>query len=77
MFSNNSSEKAFGSEPTKSNICPECGEAQVFKWDNEGEAKNIVLTSLSHEGCYNKFWSKMRDFDYEVDVKASPLKGAA
>ena len=45
MLSNNSSEKAFGSEPTKSNFCPECGEAQVFKWDNEGGGKNIVLTS--------------------------------
>ena len=77
MFLNNSSEKAFGSEPTKSNICPECGEAQVFKWDNEGEAKDIVLTSLSHEGCYNKFWSNIKDFDYEVTIKPSQLKEVA
>ena len=77
MFSNNSSGKAFGSEPTKSNICPECGEAQVFKWDNEGGGKNIVLTSLSHEDCYNKFWSNIKNFDYEVAVKPSQLKGAA
>jgi hypothetical protein len=77
MFLNNSSEKAFGSEPTKSNICPECGEAQVFKWDNEGGGKNIVLTSLSHEDCCNKFWSNIKDFDYEVTIKPSQLKEVA
>ena len=77
MFLNNSPGKAFGSEPTKSNFCPECGEAQVFKWDNEGGGKNIVLTSLSHEGCYNKFWSNIKDFDYVVAVKPNHLKEVA
>ena len=77
MFLNNSPGKAFGSEPTKSNICPECGEAQVFKWDNEGGGKNIVLTSLSHEGCYNKFWSNIKDFDYVVAVKPNQFKDVA
>ncbi len=47
MFLNNSSEKAFGSEPTKSNICPECGEAQIFKWDNEGEDVPSISSILT------------------------------
>ena len=37
--------------PKKSNICPECGEAQIFKWDHVGDGRNITLTSLSHEEC--------------------------
>ena len=47
MILKNISEKYFSRVPIKSNICPECGEAQVFKWDNEGGGKNIILTSSS------------------------------
>ncbi len=77
MISKNNSGNAFGKEPKKSNICPGCGEAQVFKWDNEGCGKNIVLTSLGHEDCYKKYWSDIKDFDYEVTIKPNQLKGAA
>ena len=52
MFTKFSSAKLFGEAPNRSNICPECGEAQVFKWDNAGGGRNIVLTSSSHEECY-------------------------
>ncbi len=41
----------FGNTPKRSNICPECEEAQVLKWDSVGDGRNITLTSLSHEEC--------------------------
>lgn len=41
----------FGNVPKKSNICLECGEAQVFKWNSVGDGKNITLISSSHEEC--------------------------
>ena len=69
--------KPFGKEPDKSNICPECGEAQVLKWDNAGGGKNIVLTSSSHEECYKKYWKNIKEFDYEVTIKENRLEGVA
>ena len=77
MFTKFSSAKLFGKEPNRSNICPECGEAQVFKWDNAGGGRNIVLTSSSHEECYKKYWKNIKEFDYEVTVKPGPLKEVA
>ena len=37
--------KPFSDAPIKCNICPECGDAQVFKWDSFGDGKNITLSS--------------------------------
>ena len=71
------SENFFGEAPTISNICPECGEAQVLKWDNAGGGRNITLTSSSHEECYKKYWENIKKFDYEVTVKPSLLKEVA
>ena len=77
MFKKISSAKLFGKKPNRSNICPECGEAQVFKWDNAGGGRNIVLTSSSHEECYKKFWKNIKEFDYEVAIKPSQLNEVA
>ena len=77
MLTKLSSAKLFGKEPNRSNICPECGEAQVFKWDNAGGGRNIVLTSSSHEECYKKFWKNIKEFDYEVAIKPSQLNEVA
>ena len=77
MFLQSSSAKLFGEAPNRSNICPECGEAQVFKWDNAGGGRNIVLTSSSHEECYKKFWKNIKEFDYEVAIKPSQLNEVA
>ena len=77
MLTTLSSAKLFGKEPNRSNICPECGEAQVFKWDNAGGGRNIVLTSSSHEECYKKFWKNIKEFDYEVAIKPSQLNEVA
>ena len=77
MLTKFSSAKLFGEATKRSNICPECGEAQVFKWDNAGGGRNIVLTSASHEACYKKYWKNIEEFDYEVTVKPSPLKEVA
>ena len=77
MLAKFSSAKLFGKEPNRSNICPECGEAQVFKWDNAGGGRNIVLTSSSHEECYKKFWKNIKEFDYEVTIKPSQLNEVA
>ena len=41
----------FGNAPKRSNICPECGEVQVFKWDGVDDGRNITLISSSHEEC--------------------------
>ena len=46
--------KALEKEPNRSNICPECGDAQVLRWDSAGGGRNITLTSLRHEQCYKK-----------------------
>ena len=35
----------------QSNICPECGKAQILEWDSADDGKNITLTSSSHEEC--------------------------
>ena len=67
----------FKKKPSLSNICPECGEAQVFKWDNAGGGRNIILTSSSHEECYKKYWENIKKFDYEVAVKPNQLKEVA
>ena len=77
MLSKFISAKPFGEAPDRSNICPECGEAQVFKWDNAGGGRNIVLTSSSHEECYKKFWKNIKEFDYEVAIKPSQLNEVA
>ena len=52
--------QSFGNEPKRSNICPECGEAQVLEWDSVGDGRNITLTSSSHEECHEKYWKKLR-----------------
>jgi len=41
----------FGNAPKRSNICPECGEVQVLRWENVGEARNITLIPSRHEEC--------------------------
>ena len=64
-----SSVKIFKKESSQSNICPECGEAQVFKWDSVGGGRNVTLTSSTHEGCYKKYWKNIKEFDYEVTIK--------
>ena len=43
--------KPFRDAPKQSNICPECGKAQILKWDSADDGKNITLTSSSHEEC--------------------------
>jgi hypothetical protein len=62
--------KDLETEPNRSNICPECGDAQVLRWDSAGGGRNITLTSLSHEQCYKKYWKSIKEFDYKVTVKA-------
>ena len=72
-----SSVKISKKKPSKSKICPECREAQVFKWDSVGGGRNVTLTSLTHEECYKKYWKNIKEFDYEVTVKENRLQGAA
>ena len=74
MFLKFSSVKIFKKERSQSNICPECGEAQVFKWDSVGGGRNVTLTSSTHEECYKTYWKNIREFDYEVTVKANRLQ---
>ena len=62
--------KPLKTEPNRSNICPECGDAQVLRWDSAGGGRNITLTSLIHEQCYKKYWKSIKEFDYKVTVKA-------
>ena len=69
-FSILSSAKALENGPNRSNICPECGGAQVLRWDSADRGRNITLTSLSHEQCYKKYWKSIKEFDYKVTVKA-------
>ena len=77
MFLNHSRTKTFEKGPSRSNICPECGEVQVLKWDKAGDARNIVLTFSSHEECCIKYWKNIKEFDYAVAVKADQLKEVA
>ena len=53
--------QSFWNAPKKSNICPECGEAQVLEWDSVGDGRNITLTSSSHEECYEKYRKKIQE----------------
>ena len=41
----------FGNTPKRSNICPECGEAQVLKWDSVDDGRNITQTPSIHGDC--------------------------
>ena len=77
MFSQCSSAKLFWKAPNRSIFCPECGEAQVFKWDSVGAGRNVTLTSSTHEECYKKYWKNIKEFDYEVTIKENRLKGVA
>jgi len=77
MFSISRLAKAFENEPNRSNICPECGDAQVLRWDSAGGGRNITLTSLSHEKCYKKYWKTIKEFDYKVTVKAKSFQEVA
>ena len=77
MFLNSKVVQTFKKKPNLSNICPGCGEAQVFKWENVGGGRNVILTSSTHEECYKKYWESIKEFDYEVTVKPSPLQEVA
>ena len=77
MFTRSSIKGPFGRLAKRSNICPAGGEAQVFKWDSVGDGRNIVLTSSSHEECYEKYWKNIQEFDYEVTIKENKLEEAA
>ena len=61
--------KPFRDAPKQSNICPECGKAQILKWDSAGDGRNITLTSSSHEECLEKFWNNIKEFDYKITIK--------
>lgn len=61
----------------KYNICPECGDAQVLKWEIYDEGKNITLTSFRHEKCYEKYWKYIKEFDYEVTIKENKFQEVA
>ena len=69
--------KPFGNTAKKSNACPKCGEAQVLKWDRVGGGENIILTSSSHEECYEKYWENIKEFDYKVTIKEKKSKEVA
>jgi len=77
MLLKSSAVKIFKKKPTLSNICPECGEAQMFKWDSVGGGRNVTLTSSTHEECYKKYWKNIKEFDYEVTVKENRLQEVA
>ena len=55
MFLKFKAVKIFKMKPSLSNICPECGEAQVLKWDSVGGGRNVTLTSSTHAECYKKY----------------------
>jgi len=61
MILKNNLPQSFGNEPKRSNICPECGEAQVLEWDSVGDGRNITLTSSSHEECYEKYRKNIQE----------------
>jgi len=77
MFLKLSLAKGFEKEPNLSNICPECGDAQVMQWDRAGGGRNITLTSSSHDQCYQKYWKSIKEFDYEVTVKTKDYQEVA
>ena len=60
--------KLFRDAPKQSNICPECGKAQILKWASAGDGKNITLTS-NHEECLEKYWKNIKEFDYKITIK--------
>ena len=66
MILKNNLSQSFGNEPKRSNICPECGEAQVLEWDSMCDGRNITLTSSTHEECYEKY----RKYNQESRLKA-------
>ena len=61
--------KPFRDAPKESNICPECGKAQVIKWDSADDGRNITLTSSNHEECLEKYWKNIKEFDYKITIK--------
>ena len=61
MILKNNLSQSFWNAPKKSNICPECGEAQVLEWDSVGDGRNITLTSSSHEECYEKYRKNIQE----------------
>ena len=77
MFLKLSLPKAFEKKPNRSNICPECGVAQVLQWDTAEGGRNITLISSSHEQCYKKYWKRIKEFDYEVTIKAKNFQEVA
>ena len=77
MFLKSSAVKIFKKEPSLSNICPECGEAQVLKWDSVGDGRNVTLTSWTHGECYKKYWKNIKEFDYEGTIKENRLQEVA
>ncbi len=77
MFLKSKAVQIFKKKPNLSNICPGCGGAQVFKWENVGGGRNVILTSSTHEECYKKYWESIKEFDYEVTVKPNPLQEVA
>ena len=77
MFLKKSKVEIFKNKPSLSNICPECGEAQVLKWDSVDGGRNVTLTSSTHEECYIKYWKNIKAFDYEVTVKENRLQEVA
>ena len=77
MFLKFKAVKIFKMKPSLSNICPECGEAQVLKWASVGGGRNVTLTSSTHEECYKKYWKNIKEFDYEVTVKENRLQEVA
>ena len=77
MFLKSKAVKIIKKKPSLSNICPECGEAQVLKWDSVGGGRNVILTSSTHGECYKKYWKNIKEFDYEVTVKENRLQEVA
>ena len=67
----------FRNSPKRFNICPECGKAQVLKWDSVDDGRNITLTSPNHEECLEKYWKNIKEFDYKVTIKEKKLKEVA
>ena len=74
MFLKSKAVQIFKKKPKLSNICPGCGDAQVFKWQSVGGGRNVILTSSTHEECYKKYWKNIKEFDYEVTLKENQLQ---
>ena len=69
--------RPFLNVPKRSNICPECGEAQVMKWDSVDDGRNITLVSSNHRECLEKYWKNIKEFDYQVTIKEKKLEKVA